>query len=126
MGTWFSRRSGSVLGASALSLIVLVAPLTSGGARAQLGGCRSDPYIVLSNLAQVDMAADINDSLSDVQSVLYVLHAPVGTSPKAIVATDGLMGIKEKFKFYADNQANTYDTYTTVYTGASGIAVTTE
>jgi hypothetical protein len=105
---------------------MLLAPLASVRTQAQVGGCRSDPYIVLSNSAQVDMAADINDSLSDVQSVVYVLHAPVGTSPEAIVATDGAMGIKEKFKFYADDPANTYDTYTTVYTGASPVSVTAE
>jgi hypothetical protein len=126
MRTWFSYRFGRVVGAGAISLLVLAAPQVSGAAQAQYGGCRSDPYIVLSNTAQVDMAADINDSLSDVQSVVYVLHAPVGTSPVAIVATDGLMGIKEKFKFYADDPANTYDTYTTVYTGASHVAVTAE
>jgi hypothetical protein len=43
-----------------------------------------------------------------------------------IVASDGLMGIKEKFKFFADDPANTYDTYTTVYTGATPVAVTAE
>jgi hypothetical protein len=101
-------------------------PPTSHSAQAQIGGCRSDPYIVLSNLAQVDMSADISDDLSDVQSVVYVLHAPAGTSPVTIVASDGLMGIKEKFKFFADDPANTYDTYTTVYTGATPVAVTAE
>lgn len=126
MRAWFSYRFGRVLGAGAISLFTLGAPLALPGAHAQIGGCRSDPYIVLSNSAQVDMAADINDDLSDVQSVVYVLHAPVGTSPVEIVATDGAMGIKETFKFYADDPANTYDTYTTVYTGTSGVAVTAE
>lgn len=126
MRAWFSRRCRRLLGAGSISLFMLVAPLALQGAHAQIGGCRSDPYIVLSNLAQVDMSANISDDLSDVQSVVYVLHAPAGTSPKMVVATDGLMGIKETFKFYADDPANTYDTYTTVYTGATGIAVTAE
>jgi hypothetical protein len=86
--------------------------------------CRSDPAIVLTNGATIDLSASIGDSLSDVQQVQYVVHAPAGTHLLAVVNTDGLMGPKETVKLYADNSYGTYDSATTVLTGQKNVAVT--
>lgn len=110
--------------ATALGVSVLTGALVPGKASAGLLACRSDPYVVLSNGAQVDLSASINDSASDIKQTLYVLHTPVGTRPVLTVKTDGLLGLTEKFVFYADEPANTYDTYTTVTTGAKNVSVT--
>lgn len=96
----------------------------STSAHAQLAACRSDPVVTLSNLAVIDLQAGISDSLSDVKSVTYVVHGPKGTSKLAVVNTDTLIGLKESVSYVADDSSGTYDVYTTVYTGQSGVAVT--
>src|SRR5579884_913536 len=93
-------------------------------ASAQETGCRSDPYVLLSNGVQLDLSANIADSVSDVHQTVYILHAPRGTTPVAVVPTDGLMGWTEKFYFYADQAPDTYTTDTAIYTGQSGVQVT--
>lgn len=85
--------------------------------------CRSDPAVVLSNGATLDLSASIGDSVYDVQHVAYVVHAPAGTHVLAFINTDGLMGLKETFQFYSDDASGTYDTSTTVYTGQKRISV---
>jgi hypothetical protein len=112
------------LGAVILLFGLTVSPLLASQAHASLTYCRSDPVLVLSNLAVLDVQAGINDNLSDVQRVVYVVHAPVGTHLVALVNTDDLMRLKEKVRFYADNLPNTFDTYTTAYTGHRSVGVT--
>lgn len=118
------RLRRSWLGAVMLLFGLTVSPLLATQAHASLTYCRSDPVLVLSNLAVLDVQAGINDNLSDVHNVVYVVHAPVGTHLVALVNTDGLMGLKEKVRFYADNLPNTFDTYTTAYTGQRSVGVT--
>jgi hypothetical protein len=112
------------LGSAVLVLALLAGPLSLHHALAGLSGCRSDPAVVLSNGATLDLSADITDSEPDVRRVDYVVHAPAGTVVVAVVNTDGLIGMKETFRFYADSNWNTYRTVTTVYTGASAVQVT--
>lgn len=80
----------------------------------------------MTNLGQLDLSASIGDNTSDVSQIVYILHAPVGTHLIATIPTDGLVGLKEKFVFYADNPANTYDVHTYVFTGSRGVAVTAQ
>jgi hypothetical protein len=94
-----------------------------GHASAQQLGCRSDPVILLSNLAAIDVEAAIGDSVSDVHSITYVVHGPVGTFPLAIVNTDGLVGLTEHVKYYADQSWGKFTSYTTVTTGTNGVSV---
>jgi hypothetical protein len=86
-------------------------------------GCRSDPAVILSNGTVLDLSAAIADADMDVQNVTYTLHAPAGTSVVAAINTYGPLGPKETFRFFADDAPGTYDTFTSVTTGANGIAV---
>lgn len=118
------RPSWRTLTATALLATVAVAgPLHSRQAHAQIVSCRSDPVISLSNLGQLDVSANISDSESDVQNISYVVHVPVGTQVLAVTSTDGLIGLKESVHVYADAAANTFDVYTTVYTGQGHVPV---
>lgn len=112
------------IGGALLFLALIPGPLRPLHASAQLGPCRSDPAVLLSNLSTLDLSATINDSASDVKQTLYVLHGPRGTKPTAIIPTDGLIGLTERFVYYADEPASTYDVYTTVYTGTPRVPVT--
>ncbi len=112
--SWFS------LGAAALLLGLLAGPLTPHPALAHFTSCTSDPVVTLSNGAQLDLTANISDSASDVQSITYTVHAPAGTSMVSVAS----LGPADHVTFYADDAANAYDTYTTVYTGQSSVAVT--
>jgi hypothetical protein len=94
-------------------------------AQATLGACNGDPVVALSNGVVIDLNTTIHDDLSDVQQVVYALHAPSGTRVVSVVYTSGLLGPKEVLRFYADNLPDTYDTATTVSTYTTGIAVTT-
>src|SRR5947209_7431460 len=110
--------------ALAITVVLCLGPLLPQGARAQWGYCNSDPVVVLSNLAEVDLSAAINDDLSDVSKVVYVLHIPTGTSAVSVTNTDGLMGLRESLKIVADQPADTYVSDTTVSPGTPRIAFT--
>jgi hypothetical protein len=113
-----------LLAAAALQIGLVLGPLLSHDAAAQFAPCRSDPVVSLTNGAQIDLSATISDSTSDVKKVVYVVHAPAGTKLLSVVDTSGLLGLTETVQLYADDATNTFDTYTTVYTGRSGVAVT--
>lgn len=115
---------GVLLGGALLAVSFFSGPLHPIGAKAMLSTCRSDPQVTLSNGAVIDLQAGIEDSASDVQEIVYVLHAPAGTHVLTFSNTDGLLGLVERFEFYADDAANTYDTYTRVTTGTTTASVT--
>ncbi|MGH2408958.1 MAG: hypothetical protein ACRDGS_01190 [Chloroflexota bacterium] len=118
-------RAGIVI--AALTMALGAGQLAPRSAHAfQFAACRSDPVVVLSNLGTLDLSANIGDSTGDVQHIVYVVHAPVGTRPLLILNTDGLVGLKESVQFYADDAPNTFDTYAVVYTGRHGVRVTAE
>lgn len=110
--------------AAAIILALAAGSLTARPALAGITSCRSDPVVTLSNGTQIDLQAGINDSAADVQSIVYTVHAPAGTSLVSVVNTGSVLGLVERVTFYADAPARTYDTYTTVTTGASNVAVT--
>lgn len=95
--------------------------LTAPNAHADLSACRSDPVVLLSNGAELDLSAAINDSSADVQQVVFTLHAPVGVSVVAYI--EGSLGAKEFWRFYADNPPGSYDTSALVTTYTPGVSV---
>jgi hypothetical protein len=110
------RRLGrTLLGTAALSAGLLAHALIAPDTRAALGGCRSDPIVLLSNGNALDLSAVVDDTYDDVQQVSYTLHAPVGTTMLSEVDTS-ILGPKDTFVFYADQPPNTYSAGTKVYT----------
>jgi hypothetical protein len=118
-------RGPAMLGAAVLGASVLASASPAPVAQASLGGCGSDPVVLLSNGVTLDLNTSIDDTASDVQQVVYTLHVPSGTSVTSVTYTSGLLGPKELLRFFADNLPDTYDTATTVNTATNGIAVTT-
>lgn len=117
----------AALGAGLLSAALLGSPLGSSHAHA-MSACRSDPIVVLSNGAVLDLSAIIDDDITDISQVRYVLHAPAGTWVVSAIPTDGLMGYKEVFEFHADSPSSgsqgVYTSDAQVTTGTQGVAVT--
>lgn len=111
--------------AVAIALAGMVAlPGAAPRAHAELVGCRSDPVVVLSNGAILDLGANITDAAGDVQNVAYTLHVPSGVRIVQSLNTTGLLGLKETFSAMADQPDNQYSSLTKVTTGAPGVAVT--
>lgn len=117
-----ARFVAAVLGAL-FSVGLLTAPLFAPSAHAELGVCGSDPVVILSNGAVVDLSATIGDAEPDVQQVAYTLHAPAGTVAVVWINTSGPIGPKETLQFYADNAPDSYDSVTVVTTGQSSVSV---
>lgn len=86
--------------------------------------CRTDPVLVLSNGAEVQLASAIGTDYSNVRSVVYTVHAPRGTAVLLTIYTDNPLGSKERVQFYADQPSNTYTTDTVVNTVTGNSSVT--
>lgn len=110
------------IAAALLSASLLVAPLLTQGTHAAISYCRTDPVVSLSNGAVVTMYADTYDVLSDIKSVSYVLHGPVGTTVTGV--TYDQYGYLEHFQYYADESSGLYQTGTVVTSGNSSAGVT--
>lgn len=93
-------------------------------AGAEVGVCYTDPVVVLSNGTTIDLNDTINDTYTDVQSIVYTLHAPAGTSVASVTYTSGPIGPMESLRFYADQTGSQYSATSDVITGSAGIAVT--
>lgn len=91
---------------------------------ATLAACRSDPIVLLSNGAVLDLSATISDHASDVNRIVYVLHGPAGTTPLAVIHTNAELARREQFTYHADQPAQTYTIDTYVATGAGSVPVT--
>jgi hypothetical protein len=90
-----------------------------------IGGCASDPFVVLSNGATVHLDAVLpNTPIGDLQSVSYTLVIPAGTTVVQQVNTDGVVGTKEQFQYSATNSTGAYRTSTLVQTLTTGDPVT--
>ncbi len=119
------RQLGALAVAFMLVALLLGGIALPGVAQASGSGCRADPIVTLSDGTQVQIVTDIGTDLDDVQSIVYVLHAPVGTRVLSVLYTDSILGIRESLQFYADGSPNQYTTTTTVYTGHRNVAVDT-
>ena len=81
-----------------------------------VGACRGDPIVVLSNGATIDLNLAIGDTLSDVRSIAYTLHGPIGTSLVSVSYPDGTGNISS-VQYVPDDAAGNYDGDTVVTTG---------
>jgi hypothetical protein len=102
-----------------------LAALSSGADKALASGCRTDPVLVLTNGAQLQFGANIGTTYSDVQSVVYIVHAPARTAVLLTVYTDNPLGSVERVQYYADSPNNSYTIDTVVYTRSGTTSVTT-
>jgi hypothetical protein len=92
---------------------------------AAVGGCRSDPIVVLSDGTILDVSADIGTDVSNVREIHYVVHGPRGVKLITAISTPtlGFRG-KETFTYYADAAPNQYITETLVQTTYDRVSVT--
>jgi hypothetical protein len=115
---------GTLLGVAVLSAGLLgLFSRTAPASHAAIGGCRSDPVVILSNGNTLHLRTVINDTTTDVQQVSYTLHAPVGTWITGVADTSDL-DLKETLRFYADNPPSTYRVAAKVKTLTPRIRVT--
>jgi hypothetical protein len=110
--------------AAVLTLVSLLALAAGPGAAfAGLGGCRTDPIILLSNGRALQLPAQIDTNINNVQSVIYTVHAPIGTFPVLILYTDNPLRNVERVVFRADSLPGRYSSETIVDTTGSNTAV---
>jgi len=115
----------AVLGATLFGVGLLASMLASAPRPAHAAvSCRVDPIVTLSNGSIMHLGATIADNASDVKSVSYTLHAPVGTHLVSLVYPSDANGIRQTFRFYPDNAATSWDVYTYVDSKTRGVGVT--
>jgi hypothetical protein len=93
-------------------------------AQARILACRSDPTVVLSNGTILDLSADIDTLLWNVQEVHYELHVPAGVSAILVVRTTAWLTSQETFTIVADQPAGVYSAFTTASTKDGNATVT--
>jgi len=118
------RSLPAALGAALFSAGVLASLLGAPHHAHAAAACRADPIVTLNNGLVVHLSATVVDTPSDITGVAYTMHAPVGTSVVSVVYPPDPNNIPQTFQFYADNPANTWDSYTYVATKTTGISVT--
>lgn len=117
------HRSGPLLlGSAVLAAGLLIGPLAP--AHAAIAACRSDPTVTLSSGVQVTLYEDISDTATDVSSISYQLHIPVGVTVKSIAYSGAVPSSVQSVTTYADEGAGNYDAYTVVNTRTPNISVT--
>ena len=98
-----------------LLIALLIVAALPGIAQAYLI-CRSDPVVKLSNGMTLDLSASISTLPTQVRTVHYELHVPVGISMIAVHHTSAWPASQETFSFYADQPAGSYNVITSVST----------
>jgi len=98
--------------------------LALGATKAEASGCRADPIVVLTNGSQLQFAANIGTSYSNVDSIVYTVHGPVGSAMLLIIYTDNPLGSVERVNYIADGPSNYYTIDTVVYTDSGHAQVT--
>lgn len=111
-----------LLAAIALALSLAGGSLAPGHAFAGLSGCDTDPTVFLSDGAVISLSATIQDDISDIQSVNYVLRIPTGTTVTGIVYDQ--YGSLETVQVVASLGPQSYKTSATVTTGTPQVPVT--
>ena len=109
------------IGAAILAAGILASgPLALNDAHAAIA-CRADPIVQLSNGITVDLHVSINDSLSDVHHINYVLHGPPlqssSTVPAYVVSYPDGTGSFSSFTYMPDDNVGNYDADIVVTTG---------
>jgi hypothetical protein len=70
----------------------------------------------------IDITTDIGTDVWNVDSIVYTVHAPVGSRVLTTVYTNGLLGIHETMVFRADAPRNNYSVDVVIYTADQGIS----
>ena len=117
-----SRARRRLLVCLAAGAAVLAIGLAPGHAFAGLSGCDLDPVVTLSNGMRLTIATHVTDASSDVQTVAYTLHLPVGVSVSSLTYVDGL-GVNETVDAYSDQRYGSYLVSAVAYTGIPNVAV---
>ena len=93
---------------------------------AAVGGCRSDPVVVLSDGTILDISAAIDTDVSNVREIHYTVHGPRDVKVISIsIPTLGFTG-KETFTYYDDAEPKQYITETLVQTTYDRVGVTAQ
>jgi hypothetical protein len=108
-----SRRG--LLGAALALGVLLGSPLAAVNTAHAALTCRADPIVTLSNGVQVQMSDLMYDAATNVSTVAYTLHGPVGTTVTSVSYANTTPGIVETFQYVADNGAGNYDSYAAIY-----------
>jgi hypothetical protein len=114
------RRRFPVASVVATILLAMLAAAPAGSSSLR---CRSDPSILLSDGTVIDVSADIDAALWDVEKVSYTLHVPIGLRIVAVVRTPDWPTTVEQFELAADRLPGRFDAVTRVVT-AEPAAVT--
>jgi len=109
---------------TAIALAGLLSAFSAVSTEASLLRCKSDPVVVLSDLTEVDLSADIDTLPYNVTSVYYTLHVPVGLKVVLVLRTPNWPTTIERFNIIADQAAGHYDATVVVKTTKSNIGVT--
>lgn len=119
-------RNQRVRAATALlmGLVFITGTWAAPSAYALASGCRSDPIVLLSNGATIDMSVALQTSVSNVDHVAYLLHLPPGVRVLAVVNTGLLDGMRSHVEVLNDAAPDHYWTETTAYTRISNVDVT--
>ena len=88
-------------------MLALLATSHVDSAMAMFSACRGDPIVTLSDGSKIVITLDIATDKSNVQSVVYVVHAPPGTSVKKVKYTVEI-GDEETFVLFADSAPKHY------------------
>ncbi len=124
-----------VRGVRALMGVTVLAGVLAGGwahapeVRAAVGS-RAGPIIWIADASgagatsQINVGVDVSASSTQVQSISYAVHGPVGTVVTTYVATGGALQGKETYSYTADRTDQTVSTITTVTTTGGSVPVT--
>jgi hypothetical protein len=94
-------------------------------AQAAAIGCRTDPFVTLSNGDVVIITTDIASLPEDINAIEYTLHVQPGITATSIVYTADELGIKEKLKIVDDAPPGAYITDTKVKTKLPVLVIAT-
>lgn len=119
------RKVWSIISIAILAAVLMAVSVAPGEVAASRSGCRADPLITLFDGTQIQIVTGIGTSISDIQSIVYTVHAPAGSGVATVIYTYSILGVRETLQFYADAPAGQYTTDTIVYTGTRGVAVDT-
>lgn len=120
------RRGRILLTSALLGAGLLIGPLGIHPVGATFSTCTTDPKVFVSNGTKVTITPQINDDASDVSSIVYTVHGPVGTNATNVVYTGSVFTGKETVVYVADQPGSTtylIDTAVTTAT-SSGVGVT--
>jgi hypothetical protein len=107
-----------------VALTFLCLGLVPRGASAAYVSCQTDPVVVLSNGASVDLTLQVSADASLVRVVDFTVYAPRGTTITAVQALDGGLGHVERVRLVDDQPEGSYAADTYVVTSAHDVSVT--